>query len=109
MNIFALSGRLTRDPKLKNSRKGTQYTIVGIANNDTRSDNLFFDVMVFGVDAENICKYLSKGDSAAFNGHIEKSEEGYNFIADVTYFEQKAKEKVVCSECKRVKIADEDF
>ena len=82
MNSVVLIGNLTRDPELRYSTGANQTAICRftIAVNDRRrnpqtqewEDNAsFIPIVVFGKQAENCDRYLSKGRKAAVSGRIQ--------------------------------------
>ena len=75
MNALTLTGNLTADPEkvtladdriLANFRIGNSEYV----NGESR-DNGFFDVTVFGPQAENVLNVLSKGDRIIVTGRIQ--------------------------------------
>ena len=94
MNNINLSGRLTHEPKLTYSRKDTPICKFSIANHDTKRDDLYFDLICFGVDAENLHKLFKKGDEISCTGHIEQGKDGHEIIADILYFDRKFSIKI---------------
>lgn len=78
MNTVVLSGRLTRDPELRNTPSGTSVATFSLAVDragDKSEDGDgyeagFFDCQVWGNQAENVCTYLSKGARAAVTGEL---------------------------------------
>ncbi len=76
MNCVVLVGNLTRDPELRYSTGPNQTAVCrfGIAVNDgfgDRQETNFINIVVFGKQAENCEKYLSKGRKVAINGRIQ--------------------------------------
>lgn len=82
MNSVILIGNLTRDPELRYATGGSQTAICRftVAVNDRRrnpqtqewEDNpSFIPVVVFGKQAENCDRYLSKGRKVAVQGRIQ--------------------------------------
>ena len=74
MNKTLLIGRLTKDPELKNvGANNTANTRITLAidrpGKDAGTD--FINVSVWGTQAENVCKYLSKGRQVAVEGRIQ--------------------------------------
>lgn len=71
-------GNLTRDPDLRHTPKGTAVANLGVAVNQKRpdgnggytDDTVFLDVTVWGVQAENCCKFLKKGRSVFIEGRL---------------------------------------
>jgi single-strand DNA-binding protein len=73
MNNINLIGRLTKDPALKQTDEGRSICNFTLAVDDTfskedRAD--FVRVTVFGIQAENCCKYLRKGFLAGVSGRM---------------------------------------
>ena len=80
LNDTTLIGRLVREVEVKYTNSGTAIANISIANNDTvKKDNQwiddvsFFDVVVFGSQAENCGKYLKKGSKIAVNGRLKQN------------------------------------
>lgn len=77
MNSVALIGRLTRDPEVRytDSQKAVARFSIAINRgkdkdgNDRGAD--FPNIVVFGKQAENCEKYLTKGRQVAIQGHIQ--------------------------------------
>jgi single-strand DNA-binding protein len=103
INRVVLIGRLTRDPELRSLPSGSSLCNFRIACNATRRDAEgeyqdkpnFFDVSVFGVAAENVSRYTSKGSRVAIDGRLEWHEwetadqqkrQAVNVIADNVLF-----------------------
>ena len=69
LNRVILVGRLTRDPELKHLPSGTPVLEMGVAVNGRQQDDAgnwvdkpnFFDVKVFGNQAEMLSQHLAKG------------------------------------------------
>jgi single-strand DNA-binding protein len=82
LNRVVLIGRLTKDPELRELPSGQSVCNLRIACNGTRRDTdgeyrerpQYFDVGTFGVQAENICRYLRKGSRVAIDGRLEWRE-----------------------------------
>lgn len=72
MNSVVLMGRLTRDPELKHTASGKEYTRFRIAvdRNYHRETTDFFTVKAWGIKAVFICKYFRKGQKIAVKGEI---------------------------------------
>ena len=77
INTVVLVGRLTRDPELRHTPSGTAVTTLRIAVNDRvkRGEDwqdaaYYFDVTVWGRDAENCAQYLSKGRPVGVQGKL---------------------------------------
>lgn len=77
INIVALVGNLTRDPELRHTPSGTAVTTLRIAVNDRvkRGEEwtdaaYYFDVTVWGRQAENCAQYLAKGRPVGVQGKL---------------------------------------
>lgn len=76
MNSVFLIGRLTADPQLRQVNNGVSMVNFTLAvqrppskNNDHQAD--FINVIVFGVQAENLVKYKKKGSLIAVEGRLQ--------------------------------------
>lgn len=74
MNKVILTGRLTRDPELKQGN--TAVTRFSLAVNrrfkrDGEPDADFFNCVSFGQAAETIAKYSNKGDMMGVSGRLQ--------------------------------------
>ncbi|MBS1894079.1 MAG: single-stranded DNA-binding protein [Actinobacteria bacterium] len=83
VNVVVLTGNLTRDPEMRHTEGGTAIAELRLAVNSRRKDGNtgewkdkpnYFDVIVFGVHAENCAKYLSKGRPIAIEGRLDWRE-----------------------------------
>src|SRR5205809_8077782 len=82
INRVVLVGNLTRDPELKNLPIGTNVCSLRIAVNSRRRDESgtwvdkpnYFDVSVFGNQAESCTQYLSKGRPVGIDGRLDWRE-----------------------------------
>jgi len=79
MNNVAIIGRLTRDSEMKYANSGTAICEFSIAVNDRRKqgdqwvdDPSFFDVTLFGKQAEAIQRYLTKGKQVGVAGRLKQ-------------------------------------
>lgn len=106
MNNCSMVGRLTRDPELRYLPNGKPVCKFSLAVDDpfrkdeagkTQAD--FFNVSVFGAQAESCSKYLQKGQKAGVEGsvHIRKyqgkdGKEGVSveFSANRVHFYEKS-------------------
>jgi single-strand DNA-binding protein len=79
LNTVLLIGRLTKDPEIKHTPKGTAVTEIGMAikrvlpaeeGGERREEVTFVDVTVWGKTAENVQKYLTKGRSVFVEGRL---------------------------------------
>jgi len=79
LNKVMLIGNLTRDPELKYTPQGMAVAKMGIAINrkykgkdgDMKEEVEFVNVVVWGKQAENCSKYLTKGRPAYFEGRLQ--------------------------------------
>ena len=79
MNKVILSGNLTRDPEVRYSQSGTAYARTAIAvsrafsskNTEGQNTTDFFNLTVFGKQAEFCGRYLKKGSSVILEGRVE--------------------------------------
>lgn len=74
MNTVVIIGTLTRKPELKKAGE-TSYTRFSIAVNEYHKgekSSMFFDVVAFGKNAENITKYLDKGYTLPLTGKLHQ-------------------------------------
>ena len=77
INSVVLVGNLTRDPELRHTPSGTAVTTLRIAVNDRvkrgeewQDAAYYFDVTVWGRDAENCAQYLAKGRPVGVQGKL---------------------------------------
>jgi len=79
INRVTLVGRLTRDPELRHLPSGTPVLEMGVAVNGRQQDEAgnwvdkpnFFDVKVFGNQAEMLSQHLSKGRRIGIDGRLD--------------------------------------
>jgi single-strand DNA-binding protein len=77
-NKVILMGNLTRDPELRYTPKGTSLAKLGLAVNrrwtaetgEQKEETTFVDVEAWGVQAENIAKYMKKGSPMLIEGRL---------------------------------------
>lgn len=82
LNRVTLIGRLTRDPELRHSRAGDAIASLRIAVNGRARDEggqwidkpNFFDVSVFGRQAETVANYMAKGRRIGIDGRLQWRE-----------------------------------
>lgn len=82
INRVVLVGRLTRDPELRALPSGTSLCSLRIACNGWRKNAdgsyqakpNFFNVSVFGPQAESVSRYMRRGSRVAVDGRLEWSE-----------------------------------
>ena len=81
INRVTIVGRLTRDPELRHLPSGTAVLQLGVAVNGRQKDDAgnwidkpnFFDVKVFGNQAEMLAQHLSKGRRIGVDGRLDWS------------------------------------
>ena len=79
LNKAMIFGNLTRDPELKALPSGMSVCSFSLATNRVYTDRDgkrqetpdYHNVVVFGKQAENCAKYLSKGNSAYVEGRLQ--------------------------------------
>ncbi len=77
MNKVVLVGRLTRDPEIRTSSSGMQIASFSLAvnrnfrNKEGNIEADFINVVVFGKQAENVGKYITKGQMLGVEGRIQ--------------------------------------
>ena len=83
INRVVLVGNLTRDPELRHTPSGTPVCKLRIAVNTRQKDAAtgqwgdkpnYFDVTVWGNQAESSAQYLSKGRPVAIDGRLDWRE-----------------------------------
>ena len=82
INRVVLVGNLTRDPELRHTPSGTPVCSLRIAVNSRRRDESgqwvdkpnYFDVSIFGNQAESSAQYLSKGRPVGIDGRLDWRE-----------------------------------
>src|SRR5437870_5234906 len=81
INRVTIVGRLTRDPELRALSSGSSVLQLGVAVNGRQKDATgnwvdkpnFFDVKVFGAQAEMLVNHLSKGRRVGVDGRLDWS------------------------------------
>jgi len=79
INRVTLVGRLTRDPELRHLPSGTPVLEMGVAVNGRQQDDAgnwvdkpnFFDVKVYGNQAEMLSQHLAKGRRIGIDGRLD--------------------------------------
>jgi len=74
MNKVLLTGRLTRDPELRNLASGRAVTQFGVATNEyvrSQEKSEFHNIVTWGKLAEICGQYLTKGRQVYFEGRIQ--------------------------------------
>jgi single-strand DNA-binding protein len=99
MNSFVISGNITKEIELKYSGQGKAYVkfSVAVRRRFDREKTDFFNVTVFGKEAENVANFLDKGSKVLIHGEVQidnKDSKYYtNVIAEqVEFLDSKKKE-----------------
>ena len=74
MNRVILSGNLTKDAELRYTANDKAYSKFSIANNEGYGDNKktnFFNCTLWGKSAENLSRFLTKGQKVLITGKVE--------------------------------------
>ncbi|MBS1860358.1 MAG: single-stranded DNA-binding protein [Actinobacteria bacterium] len=83
VNVVVITGNLTRDPELRSTGGGTSVCEMRVAVNSRRKDGQsgqwvdkpnYFDVVVFGAQADNCATYLQRGRPVAVEGRLDWRE-----------------------------------
>ena len=74
MNKFIVTGNLTKDADLKYTQNNKAYSKFSIANNEGFGDSKktnFFNCTLFGKSAENLNRFLVKGQKVLVTGRVD--------------------------------------
>lgn len=71
MNQVVLTGRLTRDPELRETQSGKVVASFTLAVDRYKEGADFINCVVWGTQAENLFKYQSKGSQVGVVGKIQ--------------------------------------
>lgn len=79
VNTVIIAGNLTRDPELRYTETGKAVCDMGLAINSAWTSEsgekkervTFVDVTVWGVQAENVSKYLGRGSPCLVEGRLQ--------------------------------------
>lgn len=82
LNRVVLIGRLTRDPESRSLPSGTAVCSLRVACNSSRKESdgtyserpNYFDVSVYGPQAENVAEYTRRGSRVGVDGRLEWRE-----------------------------------
>ena len=96
LNKIIISGRLGRDPEVKQTNDGQDWCTFSVAVNryakkgsDAEAD--WFNCTAFGKTAAFIAQYFHKGDGITLEGHMQSQKKDdkmyWNMIVDRPYFE----------------------
>lgn len=71
MNSINITGRITTKPELKYTDKEKKAVVsFSIAYNVSEDKTDFFNVVAYDKQAENLAKYIDKGDMLAISGRL---------------------------------------
>lgn len=70
MNQVVLTGRLTKDPELKTTSSDKSVASFNLAVDKYGEGADFINCVVWGKQAENLCKYQEKGSLIGLSGRI---------------------------------------
>ena len=71
LNVFSFTGRLGADPTMRYTPSGSAVATLRVAMNAAKEKTLWFEVTVWGKQAENVNQYLSKGSQVAISGRLD--------------------------------------
>lgn len=71
MNITVLTGNITKDLELRQTKSGKAWTKFTLAVSRRDDDADFIDCTAWGKTAENMVKYLGKGSKIMLTGRIQ--------------------------------------
>lgn len=71
MNQVILTGRLTKDPELRTTQSDKQVASFTLAVDKYGEGADFINCIVWGKQAENLCKYQEKGSQIGLSGRIQ--------------------------------------
>jgi single-strand DNA-binding protein len=78
MNALTITGNLGDDPELRFGANGRPFASLRVANNEYVNgetiENGWFDVTVFGPQAERVAESLKKGDRVLVSGRLNESK-----------------------------------
>ncbi len=82
LNSVNLIGNLTRDPEIRTLPSGTSICRLRLGSETRRRTGTgtweakrnYFDVLLYGAQADNAAKFLSKGRPVAVSGRLESRE-----------------------------------
>jgi single-strand DNA-binding protein len=84
INVVAITGNLTRDPKLRTTEGGTKVCNLRVAVNSRRKNGNdeyedkanYFNVTVWGAQGKACAEHLKKGAPIAVEGRLDWKEQG---------------------------------
>ena len=79
LNKVTIAGRLTRDPEIRYTPKGTAVAELGVAINrsytlesgERKEETTFLDAVAWGRTAENVGKWFEKGREIYLEGRLQ--------------------------------------
>lgn len=95
INTFTFTGRLTSDPELQVTAKGTKLLKFSVANNTGYGEHEhanFFNCSVFGSYAESLSRFMEKGCEVTVNGEVNITSKQNNDGSTTRYTNINAKE-----------------
>lgn len=95
INTFTFTGRLTSDPELQVTSKGTKLLKFSVANNTGYGEHEhanFFNCSVFGSYAESLSRFMEKGCEVTVNGEVNITSKQNNDGSTTRYTNINAKE-----------------
>ena len=92
LNRVEIIGRLGKDPEVRSTPKGTQYSVFSVAvdrrwkskNGDARQETDWFNVEAWGKTGEICQKYLGKGRLVYVEGALRTTR--YDHEGETRYF-----------------------
>ena len=74
MNIVSMSGRLTRDPELKNTEGGNTVVnfSIAVSRGTSKDESDFFDCVAWDKTADHINKFYVKGKPIEVQGELRQ-------------------------------------
>lgn len=100
LNKIYITGRLGRDPEVKQTNDGVDWCSFSVAVNRyaKKGENAeadWFSCTAFGKTAAFVAQYFHKGDGITIEGHMQSSKKDdktyWNLIVDKPYFEHGGK------------------
>lgn len=70
MNQLNITGNLTRDPEQRTTNNGQTVTHFCVAVNGMNDEVEYFNCSAFGANAENVMKYVKKGNKVLVTGSV---------------------------------------
>lgn len=85
MNKFIISGNITKEINLAYSQSGKAYAkfTVAVKRKFDREKSDFFNVTVFGKQAENVANFLDKGSKVLVDGEVQIDNKDGKYYTNV--------------------------